>query len=1435
MKLIKCALAVAAFFVAIPTAVAQEPDQATLKGSDGTASIARALPRHRGQINAVAFSPDGQRVATAGSDGVAHVTNADTGDLIVTLSGHEDLLNTVAFTPDGLHVITGSGGPGGGRAAPDIVDKTLRVWDAASGRMVHPFKGHRQWVYGVAVAQDGRHILSAGDQVRLWRLSDAALVRTYKIGASAIAISPDGHVFATDDRVPGSRFSLREVKTGRLIRTFEGHTSVIMSVAFSPDGRHLLSGSDDGTARMWDVADSTPIQTFRGHEARIDSVAFSPDGARVLTGGRDGTVRLWDSASGTLLKTFETGSEWSIAVAYSPDGSKVAAGTDEGVLKIWDVTMRPSRHDTEPQAAHITGRSEQSGGAPSQSEQRPSGEALARLQRETNELEQLWNSERRGPDLTSKVLELAPAVERLLRSTLDSPSRDWPNANTASFFHRVLNDTSSDTERISVWRDLFLLKTVREGSIVGDFASVAWFYMLLGDARLRNPAVYETALHILDETHEVSCPPHLRPSVCELNIGGGALRAIGAPHTGLELQEAAIALLEQDRTQDFNYTAIVRLNVAVGWWQDGIAGRAAQHVAQVEALLASGQATLQPGDKAALHALQASICEAQLQFQCAERAFRAAIDEIDASTPQGNALELVYRAMGLLNDLAVRHIGSLDCTDCHQALQGVIRDYALGFVGQDNDTTPRNYSLAMMLLHTLPKGDIADQERQRLLASLGHSDRRVQRWLKRQRSPERRSMLLAVYKGFMMDERLMFASPDDSTELDRFQKFIDAKSVAVADRHVDALMEHVVRATLEFGDDRAFFSALPRMALDLRTFGAIPAERSLLRYTWRAYRTQLVDVPNPVGPARKATLAPVLAPAFARLAYLEKESGPSRGALAYANEAYSMLRHKFDREWLLGKERSVAAVRSLAPVAHSVASTLLDLAPKLNSKDAARARHRAFELAQVSSQSDTSAALQISLRRRLLDAEGQREIYEQRDQIQEDIDIAAAIAAEHGFITPIGALRRRAELETKRASLDDGRSPAGPHLYDDLTASQIVPAEEIAKLLAPGENLLIVSSGKEATILFLVSSSGGIKTHISKIGGAPLREMVREIRTGLQLQGGHYVDFPVARAYQLYRALFGPLGKDIVDANSVVSVVTGPLESLPFSVLPVRDDKVVSINIGEARSSRISWLARHTAVSRVPGVSTLAALRKANVSDREAASFLGVGDPDLGAADIVRATEFSSLERARGFVDPDWLRRQPSLPETSIELTTLSREFLRSEILTRDSAREAVLKRMELDRFDVVTFATHGVVAGTAFDNSEPGLILTSPPEASEEDDGFLTMTEIASLKFNADLVMLSACDTATSDGRPSADGLSGLVRAFYISGARNVVATHWEIPSDPAVEISTRTVQARQAEKTLRWSEALRRAQVALMDDVGLPEFAHPASWGGFQLMGAD
>ena len=170
-----------------------------------------------------------------------------------------------------------------------------------------------------------------------------------------------------------------------------------------------------------------------------------------------------------------------------------------------------------------------------------------------------------------------------------------------------------------------------------------------------------------------------------------------------------------------------------------------------------------------------------------------------------------------------------------------------------------------------------------------------------------------------------------------------------------------------------------------------------------------------------------------------------------------------------------------------------------------------------------------------------------------------------------------------------------------------------------------------------------------------------------------------------------------------------------------------------------------------------------------------------------------------------------------------------------ETAVKALSRAGELKRYRVLHFATHGLIARETKLLSggleEPGLLLTPPQTATEHDDGLLTASEVAQLDLNADLVILSACNTAAGDGTPNADALSGLTRAFLYAGARALVVSHWAVNSQAAVDLVSGTFSELERNPTLGQAEALRRALLAQIRQGGAT--AHPAYWAPFVIVG--
>ena len=291
-----------------------------------------------GSDRAVAFSPDGQRLAVAGGIGV-WLYDAATLRELALFTGHTGSITSAAFSPDGTMLASGSS------------DKTVKLWDIATGRTIATLEGHTGWITSVAFSFDGTTLASvSGQQVKLWDVATkqhiAALMHTHSV--YSVVFSSDGTTLVSGSwsgNIPADAGTiwLWDVSTRRHIATLEEHTGAVTSVDFSSNVSTLTSGSYDGTVKLWDLATQTNIATLEGHTGVVYSVAFSSDGmtlasgaADYTSGSYDGTVKLWDLATQTNIATLEGHTDIIRSVAFSPDGTTLVSGGEDGV-RVWDV------------------------------------------------------------------------------------------------------------------------------------------------------------------------------------------------------------------------------------------------------------------------------------------------------------------------------------------------------------------------------------------------------------------------------------------------------------------------------------------------------------------------------------------------------------------------------------------------------------------------------------------------------------------------------------------------------------------------------------------------------------------------------------------------------------------------------------------------------------------------------------------------------------------------------------------------------------------------------------------------------------------------------------------------------------------------------------------------------------------------------------------
>jgi WD40 repeat protein len=333
----------------------------------------RTLRGHTDYVHSAAFSPDGRLVLTGAGDGIAFLWDAASGEKLRTFQGNTGQVWSVAFSPDGRQVLTGSAhniailwdaasgqelrtfrghtnavssvafGPDGRQALMGTDANTAILWDVASGKWLRTFQGHTGPVDSVAFSPDGRQVLTGArawdNAVILWDAASGQKLHRFK-NTYIAAFSPDGRQMLTwsQDMI------LRDAASGQKLRTFKGRTGEVSSVVFSPDGRHVLTGSWDKTAILWDVASGKKLRTFQGHTRVVYSVAFNPDGQQVLTGSWDKTAILWDAASGERLRTFKGHTRGVNSVAFSLDGRQVLTGSSDKTALLWNAASGEKLH-----------------------------------------------------------------------------------------------------------------------------------------------------------------------------------------------------------------------------------------------------------------------------------------------------------------------------------------------------------------------------------------------------------------------------------------------------------------------------------------------------------------------------------------------------------------------------------------------------------------------------------------------------------------------------------------------------------------------------------------------------------------------------------------------------------------------------------------------------------------------------------------------------------------------------------------------------------------------------------------------------------------------------------------------------------------------------------------------------------------------------------
>lgn len=430
-------------------------------------------------------------------------------------------------------------------------------------------------------------------------------------------------------------------------------------------------------------------------------------------------------------------------------------------------------------------------------------------------------------------------------------------------------------------------------------------------------------------------------------------------------------------------------------------------------------------------------------------------------------------------------------------------------------------------------------------------------------------------------------------------------------------------------------------------------------------------------------------------------------------------------------------------------------------------------------------------------------------------------------------LDRISEAEAEISLIDTALTSVAPDILGEY-ATKIMTVDQVFSSLSESEVLWMQATFETQSFVFFLSA-GNLEVRRAQIGELALKKLVENLRESVIPTVSGMPDFRLDIAKQLYSIFFLPFDSSIESRKRLIGIPDQSLQEISLSILAKYQfgaDPLLGAGIRDH-----VFLGLSHEISLIPSPHLLVRQQQNPSSTFKSRTFVGVGNPILKGSPSDNLTDQQNIiDRETGLGRPMAINTMfEPLEETEVEINRMASLFHpgKRRLLLQKYATEKEFKSIDFREVGVIAFATHAVVSGDFDYLFEPALIMTPPDTATQQDDGFLTASEISKLDIPGSLVILGACNTAAASGRAGAPGLSGLAAAFFRAGARSVVASHWVILSQSSFLLMPSLLENSTATSEGNISLAHRDAMRQVANSKVLPGLSHPGVWGAFSVIG--